>query len=278
VGMLPTHRSRRKARLDVDLSRIDTVINDIQAIIDWSEQAEDPIGYFAALYKRVTIAIRGGIEANRFEDGSRMVDFDASFAGRFFEAVKAHRDGGRPTQSWQTAFKRRDGTKPLIIVQHLMTGINAHIDLDLGIVAAEIGAKSSRPLHRDFIAINTILASQVPGVLKALDHISPAFARKRKLLRHKDTDLVDGGLSFFRDDAWRFACVLDAVPQAGRDDVIGVRDAACACFGSWYLHPSPFVPIIHEILAEERSDQVAANIRALDEVADRPAALPRRLW
>lgn len=277
--MLPKRRAARKSLSGVDVTPVDQVIAEIQKIIDWSKKTESPIGYFAALYKRTTIAIRGAIQAGRFESGSRMVRIDEIFANRYFEAVNAHRDStGTPTQVWQVAFRDKDGHKPLIILQHLMTAMNAHINLDLGVITAtEIDGASSESLHKDFIAINTILASQVPDVLKALDRISPSFKKNRKLLKSRDADLIDAGLNGFRDNAWLFACQLAAQPHGDRPSLINSRDAICGLLGSWYLHPSPFGLVIDNIRKDELTD-VAYNIDVLDGVADKPAALPRRLW
>ena len=56
--------------------------------------------------------------------------------------------------------------------------MNAHIDLDLGVVTDEIRRKypkaSVESLHHDFTAVNTVLASQIPGVLDAICVVSPA--------------------------------------------------------------------------------------------------------
>jgi Family of unknown function (DUF5995) len=276
--MPPARRTTHKSRLDVDLSPVDEVIRHIDEIIDWSIKNNSPIGYFAALYKRTNKAIRGAIAAGRFADGPRMVRIDAKFAARFFDAVEAHRDHKPPTRVWELAFEDHDGAKALIILQYVMTALNAHINLDLGVVAAtELNDESEESLHHDFVAINTILASQIPGVLKALDEISPAFERNRKLLRNKDSDFVEAGLNRFRDTAWMFACELAAEPKGDWADTIAKRDAVSGMLGRWYLHPTPFGMVIDAIRKEESQD-VAHNIEVLAGVAQKPAALPRTLW
>ncbi len=63
-------------------------------------------GYFPALYRQVTLTVKQGIASGSFDDGPRMDRFDA-FQG---------------TRSGQ-----------LIILQDLLVGINAHINLDLGV-------------------------------------------------------------------------------------------------------------------------------------------------
>jgi Family of unknown function (DUF5995) len=274
-----SRKRRTDKKSDIDLSPVDEVIAQIQEIIDWSKENKSPIGYFAALYKRTTKAIRAAIEADRFESGPRMVRIDKIFAGRYFDAVEAYRHPKKtPTRVWQVAFQNQDGHKPLIILQHLMTAMNAHINLDLGVITAtEIDAASIKSLHKDFIAINTILASQVPDVLKELDQISPAFKENRKWLKHKDADFIDAGLNGFRDNAWMFACQLAAEDDGDQPGLITSRDFVCGLLGKWYVHPLPFGQVIDAIRDEELTD-VAHNIEVLDGVAEKPAALPRALW
>jgi hypothetical protein len=49
----------------------------------------DRIGYFASLYRQVTVAIRAAIRTNEFDDGERMSRFDAAFGNRYFAALDA---------------------------------------------------------------------------------------------------------------------------------------------------------------------------------------------
>src|ERR1043165_7755979 len=45
----------------VGITNIDQVVDAVQSIVDWSKQNQSRLGYFAALYKRITIAIRAAI-------------------------------------------------------------------------------------------------------------------------------------------------------------------------------------------------------------------------
>ncbi len=124
----------------------------------------EPAGYFAALYKRITIAVAVAVKNGAFEDGPRMELFDAKFASRYFDALNGYfhpNEFPRPTRSWQKTFDAPD-RDDLIILQHMLAGVNAHIDLDLGIAAQNIAPAMKLPtLHKDFNTINAVLASQV---------------------------------------------------------------------------------------------------------------------
>ena len=59
----------------------------------------------------------------------------------------------------------------------MLGGVNAHIDLDLGIVAHTISPSGQlTSLHADFNTINAVLASQINDVVASLNGLSPAFA------------------------------------------------------------------------------------------------------
>jgi hypothetical protein len=269
--------SPKKSAASMDVSPVDGVINQIQDIINQSIKDQSPVGYFAALYKRVTRAIRQAIIADKFEDGPRMVKFDVQFAGHYFAAVKAHRNGGTIRETWKTAFLDKDGTDPLIILQHLMTAMNAHINLDLCQATAEVGGASLQSLHNDFVAVNNVLASQVPGVLKELYRVSPVLRTKQKWINDARTGFVKAALIGFREDSWKFASQLSAQPKTKQTKMLAQRDTGYSFVGGWYTHPTPFDDIIDEIRAKESSN-IVDNIEVMDQIATKLSPLPAKLF
>lgn len=134
------------------------------------------IAYFAAMYRTVTAQVQAGLEVDFFDDGERMERLDVIFANRFLDALEAGR-GGRPTRSWRVAFDAAERWRP-IVLQHLLVGINAHINLDLGAAAAQTAPGDQLPdLRADFDRINEILAGLMEGMRGALAEISPRCPR-----------------------------------------------------------------------------------------------------
>src|SRR3984957_4077550 len=89
------------------MSTLDAVVLALDSVIEWSIAASSRLGYFAALYKRIKIAVGTAIDNGAFQDGPRMERFDASFAGRYFDALNGHfrpKQFPRPTRSWQQTF------------------------------------------------------------------------------------------------------------------------------------------------------------------------------
>jgi len=191
---------------------IDEVIAQLGDAIERALRDGSRLGFFAALYRKVTIKVKEGIAAGRFDDGPRMERLDVTFANRYLDALERFRRGQRPTPCWLLSFEAA-ATWPPIILQHLLLGMNAHINFDLGIAAATVAPKDELPsLKHDFNEINTILAGLVGEVQGEIDRLSPWI----KLLDHidpkADKAIVNFSMEKARTAAWRVAERLAPVP------------------------------------------------------------------
>lgn len=151
---------------------IEEVIEQLEVIITDAKRTSDPKGYFAALYRKVTIAVRDKIiEGNYFEDNVRMEKLDVIFANRYLEAYDIFMTVGTPSLSWLRSFTADSKYWP-IVLQHLLLGMNAHINLDLGIAAAQISnPEVIEDLKGDFTKINELLSGLVNEVQQDLTSI-----------------------------------------------------------------------------------------------------------
>ena len=117
---------------------IDQVIERLNKILDDALRQGGRIGYFTALYERVTTNVRRALVAgNVFEGNARMERLDVVFANRYLQAWSQYGHGQSAALSWQLAFDLLNDPDPLVL-QHLLLGMNAHINLDLGVAAATI--------------------------------------------------------------------------------------------------------------------------------------------
>jgi hypothetical protein len=69
-----------------------------------------------------------------------MERLDVTFTGHYFAALDGYFHPGRypkPPRSWVATFDAASRPEP-INLQHMLVGINAHIDLDLGIAAQSV--------------------------------------------------------------------------------------------------------------------------------------------
>ena len=210
------------------VTSIDGVISALENIILDSEKNNDTSGYFAALYLKVTKQVKKGIENNEFEDGPRMEKLDVIFASRYLDAYRAWKNNQPVTDSWKKAFSLSTQYWP-IVLQHLLMGMNAHINLDLGIAAAEISKnKDINELKNDFDKINEILSSLVNEVQDNLSKIWPTLKWILQKTRKVDDFLVDYSMQLSRDGAWKFAGSIVNKPDAELKILIADRDKKVA--------------------------------------------------
>jgi len=142
----------------------------VDELRDIAVNADDASGYFAALYVRVTEDIADGILHDRFENGERMERFIDTFAGHYIGARTAQIPVARCWQAtWDVA---RD--PDLVIVQHLLLGMNAHVNYDLAQAVVEVAANDGglEAARDDFHTINDVLANTSVAVIRDLDLVS----------------------------------------------------------------------------------------------------------
>jgi hypothetical protein len=203
---------------------IDEVIERLDEILQWAAAEGSRIGYFAALYKGVTVDVREAIASGRFQDGARMGRFDVVFANRYLDALGAYRAGGQPTRSWFFAFESTKGTRP-VVLQHLLLGINAHINLDLGVAAAEVSQDGElATLQRDFRTINDILASRVSVIRAQIARVSPLTSLLERVDPNADRAVINFSIERARDQAWTVAELLTCLDPSAWPSRIDVLD------------------------------------------------------
>ena len=216
---------------------IDDVIEKLDEIIDRSYWQKCRLGYFAALYRKVTIEVKKGIKSGFFEDGERMECFDVIFAKRYIDALERYRSNGVLTRSWQIAFETSNHLWP-IVLQHLLLGMNAHINLDLGIAAAETSPKDAiHDLREDFNRINDILASLVDEVERKLAHIWPILKLLDYVGGRTDETLINFNMERARDQAWKLAMDLAPLEQADQIPKIADLDKDIVVIARKVLNP-----------------------------------------
>jgi len=245
------------------ITTIDQVISILNYIILKSEQTNDPAGYFAALYQKVTIKVKEGIVSGFFDDSFRIEKLDVTFATRYIDAWFSFQKGEATTLSWQKAFDLTTHYQP-IVLQHLLLGMNAHINLDLGIAAAEISrGKNITDLENDFNRINEILSSLVHEVEDDLSVVWPTLKQILKRTGKVDDFMVDFSMKLARDGAWKFANQLSVSPEDQIQSMIEARDQKVAAKSKIITKPGKIATIVLFIIRVMERGSVTDKIRKL---------------
>jgi hypothetical protein len=245
---------------------IDDVLRNVGQIIDWASDEHSPIGYFAVVYRRVTLAVKQAINTPKtFENPALVEKLDVAFAQRYFNALNGffYPDAiGGLTLPWEVAFVG-SLDRQAIILQHLLIAFNAHISFDLGMACCTVARTSLRALQGDFDRVNKILADQVPAIVAVLQQLSPELRWTRVVLPD-ELSVFNRMLENMRKGAWSFAIYMANNPLMADQKRVR-QEASAAVLGTWYQQApglTPFPALVREI-AKHESDDVAANIKAL---------------
>lgn len=222
---------------DIQATTAEEVIQRLGAILDDSRREGSRLGYFPALYRKVTIHIQKSIGDGEFEDSQRMEKLEVVFANRYLEAYDNYRVGKPTTQSWRLALETASRWWP-IVLQHLFLGMNAHINLDLGIAAARTcPGDSLEALKNDFEKINQILASLVSDVERGLEKVWPMLRLLDRTAGRTDETIINFSMAKAREHAWGVAERLAPLDIADQTPEIELIDAETTLIGQAIRNP-----------------------------------------
>lgn len=224
------------------------VIVRLEEIVRDAQRSGDPLGIFASVYLGVTLDVQQSIQEGRFQDGPLMERLDVCFANRYLDAYDQFQKGQPCTASWATAFEgaRR---KDLLILQHLFMGMNAHINLDLGIAAAEIAPGDQlAALESDFMEINNLLASRIDLVQDKLSAVSPLLFLLDWLGGVRDEWFAEISLEKFRNQAWKTAQRFAGVPEKEKAAEVARLDGYVSTFNRLISNPGRLIGLVLKLV------------------------------
>lgn len=242
---------------------IDEVIARMDAIIAHSIETSSRLGYFAALYRRVTIEVKKNIALGTFTNPELLAKLAVTFAGRYFDAYELYQNNERPTAPWEVAFGASKRRYP-IILQHLLLGMNAHINLDLAIASADTSPGIDiLGLKQDFMQINAILASQIPVVLKAINKSSPFIGLISFFYKNTEEKVTHFSLDLARAYSWLLAEDLAVADMPEREKRITQTIGEVRLLAEKLLHAKGLVKLLIFVVAIAESNNIPKNIKAL---------------
>ena len=206
---------------------IDEVLEKLDIIIAESLQNNNPPGFFAYIYRRTTAQIKQAILEGKFEDNARMEKFDVHFANKYLEAYRDYHAGQPVCGPWKTAFDA--GKEKLTILQHIILGMNAHINYDLGMAAAEFTAGTKiESMKNDFMLVNDVLASLVDELQIKVGRVSKLMFLLDWIGKRTDEEVMNFSMEKARHQAWSFAVKLSVLSNQDKkakmnevDEIIG---------------------------------------------------------
>lgn len=200
---------------------------------------------FLETYTRTTQAVGDAVDRGFFEDGAWVSRWDVVFGDLYLDAHDADLSGGRVPAPWRAAFAAPPSLHPL---QHLLLGINAHINYDLPqslldvIPAGDFQREDVLARReRDHERIDEILAARVPA--------EDAEIRAIVTLRRRDRVMTPvnraASRRFLRESrrrVWRNTFALQSARVAGGQeyaDRLGELERLSAARIDTLLRPGP---------------------------------------
>lgn len=242
---------------------IQDVIDALGEIIAECQQTNSRLGYFPAMYRKVTVRIKEGVENGRFDDPERLEHLDVVFAQRYLEAYRQYRQGQQPTRAWAYAFERAEEPQHSVL-HHLLLGMNAHINLDLGIAAAQVCQDCDLAyLKNDFFTINEVLAGLLDEVQDGLNQSSPFFQRLDTLGGRADESLGNFSLRHARQSAWRKALALHKLAPTQYPAAIHRYDRSTSRLARLICPTRGIVQVLNGAISRREIDEPRQIINAL---------------
>ncbi len=237
----------------------------------------DRRGVFATAYLRITRAIDRAIDAGRFHDPEWTRLYLVAFGNLYREAAIACEQGNPDDapKAWRMAFDAaRDGTG--LVIQHLVLGINAHINHDLPIALDRIGigeGQTRAARYADHTMVNRVLEDSTDELKRDVAALyAPVLQRIDWIAGRLDDDLTRFSIPRAREHAWSFALALRGTRSPPERTLLtrSLDEQAAVLARLILSSPTRHPVLLRAVRVAERLDAVA---RAVVRV---PGSLPGR--
>jgi len=248
----------------MQFQNIQDVVSQLGQIVQRCASTQNRAGYFAALYKRMTAAVKDAITANQFEDGARMEQLDMVFGRRYVDAYMAYYAHTNCSTSWQTAFSSTTDNN-LIVLQHLLLGINTHINLDLAIAAATVAPGDKiYALQKDFYNINNIISSLLNDVQECLCEVWQPMRLVTKIVNGRQDAVLNFSIDKARTTSWANAVMLANMNEGQRNIYINEMDKLVNRVAVKIKSPGFGTGLLLRVIRATEFDDVARTIKLID--------------
>ena len=248
------------------ISSIDEVVLTLRSIVEECRQKQSKAGFFAALYLRMTEAVKEGISNHQFENAKLMEQLDICFAERYISAYQAYGAKQKCTRSWKLTFDSC-GNNDNIVLQHLLMGINTHINLDLAIAAATVApGESIHRLEKDFNRINDIIATLSDDVQECLTKIWFPMRLVTRIMNGKQEAVLNFSITKARQTSWANAVLLANMIEVQKLSYIDSMDSMVEKVGRAIQSPGFWINILLKIIRRTEYNNISRTITLIETI------------
>ncbi|MDN3492513.1 DUF5995 family protein [Winogradskyella bathintestinalis] len=242
---------------------IQEVINQLDSIIENAVKRDDRLGLFAYVYRRTTAEILKEVQLGNFENNELLEQLDVVFANLYLDAYIKYQRNEPVRKSWQFAFVETDNS--LSILQHIMLGMNAHINLDLAIATSDtMTGKDIESVRNDFDKVNDILFGIVNEIQDRLSRVSPLLFLLDWAGKNSDEKVIDFSMRKARQQSWNSANLLWGLGAENQSGSIDIIDKVTLELGKMMAAPkSRFIRFLLKAISRFESKNVGQVISKL---------------
>lgn len=258
LGAVVAGSRTSEASIDGALARLDAVVEVCRA-------RASRVGYFAVVCRRMCRALAGRISEEAFDDADRLDRFAGLIVRPYLDALAAFERDEEPPRSWLVCFSLADGGEATIL-QHVITGTNAQVNLDLAVAAAQlVRGGSIADVEADFGRVAAIIGEELERVQGAVAPFSPLVGCLRAVADGPGGEVLRFSLPVAVEEAWRRAVLLSALPMGRWPATTDSIDRATAVLGRTVAQPGGALHHAVEVVrhAETETEDVPAVIDAL---------------
>jgi hypothetical protein len=204
--------------LDKKFSVIEKMQNQIQA---W-EPVGDRRAIFLDCYARMTHNMLVAVQDQQFEDNRWVSHLLQRFADYYFNALEAFEHGPDASPAvWRIAFDAIQQPRTHAL-QHLILGVNAHINYDLVFTLCELlepewsalDANQRLVRYRDHCHVNQIIYQTIDSVQdEVIERYDPRMGMVDLLMGRMDEWLTSRLISHWREQVWQNTTALLRTPD-----------------------------------------------------------------
>jgi hypothetical protein len=223
----------------------DPVFLRMNSLVGGWEAAGDRRSIFLSCYSIMTRNMFQLLESGIFRDPAWVNHLLNDFAGYYFRALENYENSNEASpQVWRIAFNA--ARQPQVMpVQHLILGVNAHINYDLVLTLVDMlehewtALSPDKRMDRfhDHCAVNQVIARSIDEVQDTiLERYSPALNLIDRTFGRLDEWMISSLITRWREQVWRQAvqCMEAASPDEKTGSIRQV-EAASLQKAQWIL-------------------------------------------
>lgn len=200
-------------------------------VLRWEEE-EDRRSIFLSCYALMTENMLSALESGRFQDRAWVDRLLHRFADYYFDALGAYERGEGPIPEVWRQVHEASRRRPLHVLQHLLLGMNAHINYDLVLTLdellrpewCELDPEDRARRRADHRMVDAVIAETIDLVQDTVvERHDPLMEWADRLMGPLDERILSGLVTRWRAEVWDRAVQLVDCEAADRRE--GLRRA-----------------------------------------------------